>query len=99
MEESHIHCFLILSDLILYYNTTTRLTFTPPPLPFPHSDGYVQPWEEVGMEESHIHCFLILSDLILYYDTITRLKFPHPPPLFLLIVRGIYNYWEEVGME
>jgi hypothetical protein len=69
MEVSHTHCFLILSDLILYYNTITRLTFTSPPPP--HGDGYVQPCEEVGMEVSHAHCFLILSDLILYYNTTT----------------------------
>ena len=84
---------------MLYYDTITRLTFTAPP--FPQVDGYVQPWEEVGMEESHILCFLILSDLILYYNTTTKLTFtpsPPPPPVFL-VVMGIYNCWEKVGME
>ena len=94
IEKSHIHCFLILSDLILYYNTIARLTFTSPPPP--HGDGYVQPCEEVGMEVSHTHCFLILSDLILYYNTITRLTFTSPPPPH---GDGYVQPCEEVGME
>jgi hypothetical protein len=50
MEESHILCFLILSDLILYYNTTTRLMFTSPSPPprFPRGDGYIQLLGESG---------------------------------------------------